>query len=300
MAKIYALGGNQQWLDGGAMFGNAPKTLWEKWVKPDSHNRIPLACRSLLIQERDCNILCEVGIGAFFEPKLADRYGVKESEHMLIHKLETLGIKDSEIDFVILSHLHFDHAGGLLPSYAERKVSGDRLLFPKAKYVVSQKAWERALYPHPRDQASFIAEVVSLLRDSKRMIVVDGDRMPDSLFEDRLSFFETHGHTPGHMHTKYCDQGVTVVFAGDLIPGLPWIHLPITMGYDRYAELVIDEKKTFLQKAIHEKWLVFFTHDETHAMARIGLDEKGRYIPLMGNIWKEGQVQGNDLSSLRV
>lgn len=295
MAKIYALGGNHQWLDGGAMFGNAPKMLWEKWVKTDAQNRVRLACRSLLIQEGGLNILCEVGIGAFFEPKLALRYGVEEVEHVLIHRLEALGLKDSDIDYVILSHLHFDHAGGLLPSYQERTLSGDRLLFPKARYVVSHKAWDRALHPHPRDQASFVPEMVALLKDSQRLMVIESQHLSAGILGGKLSFFETHGHTPGHMHTKFRGQHGTVVFAGDLIPGIPWVHLPITMGYDRFAELVIDEKKIFLDSARAEEWLVFFTHDETYAMARLIQDDKGRYGPSQGGLWKQDQVQGFEL-----
>jgi glyoxylase-like metal-dependent hydrolase (beta-lactamase superfamily II) len=290
MAKISALNGNSQWLDGGAMFGNAPRSLWEKWLKPDSANRVPLACRSLLIQDEGLNILCEAGIGAFFEPKLAERYGVREKNHVLLQQMKARNLPEDAIDYVILSHLHFDHVGGLLPAYSERIEKGDRLLFPKAQYVVSRVAWERAQRPHSRDQASFIPEVVKLLADSGRLVIIDGPHLPGVL-PGRLEFFETHGHTPGHMHTKYRGLKHTVVFAGDLVPGVPWIHLPITMGYDRYAELVIDEKAQFYQKALAEDWRIFFTHDERYAMAGLCRDEKGRFAPEPHKLWLDDGVQ---------
>src|SRR5215208_6007317 len=114
---LYSIEGNTIKLDGGAMFGNVPKALWNQWIPADENNRIPLACRALLIQEDQKTILLETGIGSFFNPTLRERYGVQESEHVLLNSLKKFGIEDTDIDFVILSHLHFDHAGGLLTAY---------------------------------------------------------------------------------------------------------------------------------------------------------------------------------------
>src|SRR3989338_1116502 len=131
---VTAVEGNRQRLDGGAMFGNAPKALWQRWLVPDADNRIELACRCLLIETHGYKILCETGIGAFFPPKLAERYGIQTpTRHLLLENLEQLGVAEMDIDMVILSHLHFDHAGGLLSPHGEVPV---RLLFPKATYVV--------------------------------------------------------------------------------------------------------------------------------------------------------------------
>lgn len=280
MSKITAVLGNSQKLDGGAMFGNAPRTMWSKWLAPDELGRIPLECRTLLIEHKGKRWLLETGIGAFFEPELALRYGVMDPEnHRLLENLDALNLKETDIDYVILSHLHFDHAGGLLPSYKERATSGDRLLFPRAKYVVSRKALDRAKTPHARDKASFIPELVRLLLDSKRLLVIDGETIPDEDFQD-FRFYFTDGHTPGHMHTLFSAGKQAVFFCGDLIPGTAWIHVPITMGYDRYPELVIDEKKAMLDRAIKENWILFFTHDVNVAFAKIKLDEKGKYLPL--------------------
>ena len=118
--KAWSLLGNSQKLDGGAMFGNAPKAMWEKWVKVDALNRIDLACRALLVENLNGKrVSFETGVGAFFEPKLRERFGIQESQHVLLHELAKIGFTDADIDVVVLSHLHFDHAGGLAPFVAE-------------------------------------------------------------------------------------------------------------------------------------------------------------------------------------
>ncbi|MHB1589111.1 MAG: MBL fold metallo-hydrolase, partial [Metallibacterium scheffleri] len=160
--KLWSLPGNSQKLDGGAMFGNAPRALWSQWLAPDAENRVPLACRCLLVQDLDGRtVLFETGIGAFFEPKLRERYGVQEDRHVLLDELATRGFSERDIDAVVLSHLHFDHAGGLLAAWTDG--AAPRLLFPRARYLVGAAHWQRALKPHPRDRASFIPELPALL-----------------------------------------------------------------------------------------------------------------------------------------
>ncbi len=270
--------GNGQALDGGAMFGNVPRALWSRWETPDTQGRIHLACRTLLIETEKLKILCETGIGAFFEPKLAERYGVQKSDrHELLGNLAALGIKEEDIDYVILSHLHFDHAGGLLPSYHEQKKGKPDLCFPNARYVVGKKAFQRACQPHLRDRASFIPGLTEKLEQSGRLIIVEGDKLPDVL-EEHLSFVFTDGHTPGQMHVLFKNKKEErIFFAGDLIPGKAWVHLPVTMGYDRWPEKLIEEKQGLYKKAEKEKWLIFFTHDKDIACARIRKNEKACY-----------------------
>src|SRR3954466_13182304 len=128
MLKASSVHGNSQRLDGGAMFGNAPRALWSRWAAPDEAGRIALACRALLVEGDGRRILFETGIGAFFAPELRERYGVVESEHVLLESLAGLGVSDRDVDVVVLSHLHFDHAGGLLAPYRSGKKP--ELLFP--------------------------------------------------------------------------------------------------------------------------------------------------------------------------
>jgi glyoxylase-like metal-dependent hydrolase (beta-lactamase superfamily II) len=276
-ARITSIEGNRQLLDGGAMFGNAPRTVWEKWIAPDSLGRIPLACRCLLIEFNGLKILCETGIGAFFEPKLAERFGVQTPErHLLLENLKAAGHPPETIDYVILSHLHFDHAGGLLPTYREIQEGNNSLVFPKAKFIVGAKAWERATHPHSRDKASFIPGLTDKLKNSGRLIVYPKDPLPKEL-SDAVEFVISEGHTPGQMLTLFKGGKEKVFFCGDLIPGRPWVHLPITMGYDRYPELLIDEKAALYQRAVPEHWLLFFTHDSEAAGSRVQASPSGRF-----------------------
>ncbi|MEE2830198.1 MAG: MBL fold metallo-hydrolase [Myxococcota bacterium] len=271
--RLHSLLGNSQRLDGGAMFGNAPRALWSRWFEPDELNRIPLACRCLLVEDDGRRILFETGIGSFFEPRLRQRYGVVESKHVLLDSLASMGLSHEDIDAVVLSHLHFDHAGGLLTAWSEGEPP--ELLFPNATYLVGLEAWERASSPHFRDRASFVPELNQLLDASGRLEKVSG-AVSEFLGPD-YRFHRSHGHTPGLLLAEIAMPAGPVVFAADLIPGSPWVHLPITMGYDRFPELLIDEKEALLEGLIEREGRLFFTHDPAVAMARVARDERGRF-----------------------
>jgi len=284
VSLLSSVPGNRQRLDGGAMFGNAPRALWAKLCPPDDENRISLSCRALLVERGDQRILLETGIGVFFAPNLRQRFGVFEDEHVLLASLAKLGLSDSDITHVVLSHLHFDHAGGLLAPFEAGKPL--RLLFPRARFVVSEAALQRAMQPHARDRASFIPELPGLLRDSGRLHVIAGGASQDPSLPG-LRFHYSDGHTPGLMLTEVLSSdgddaadgaARSVTFLGDLVPGSAWVHLPMTMGYDRYPELLIDEKTALLGSLLQRRGRLFFTHDLDVAMADLEQRPDGRFV----------------------
>ena len=242
MRTLTTLLGNSQKLDGGAMFGNAPRALWSRWMQPDAENRIDLGCRALLVRDGERNVLVETGIGAFF-PLLVSLVGLL-------------------------------WAGGLLAAWEEGQPA--RLLFPNAHFVSGRRHWQRARQPHPRDRASFVPELLDLLQASGRLELLDDGERSAHLGEGwRFHFSE--GHTPGQMLPEIAMPDGPVVFSGDLIPGAPWVHLPLTMGYDRFPEGLIEEKERLLDSLIARNGRLVFTHDPCVAMGRVRRDEQERY-----------------------
>ncbi len=255
------------------MFGNAPRAMWEKWIAPDEHNRIPLACRCLLVRDDDKTILIETGIGAFFEPALRDRFGVVEDRHVLLESLASVGVEPEAVDVVVLSHLHFDHAGGVLT--AHQPGVAPQLAFPRATYVVGAEAWQRAVSPHARDRASFIPGLTNMLAATGRLELAASEHA--AALGLGFRFHRSSGHTPGLLLTEVEMPDGPVLFAADLIPGRAWVHLPITMGYDRYPELLIDEKNSLLSDLLARQGRLFFTHDPEIALATLARDARGRF-----------------------
>ena len=269
--------GNSMRLDGGSMFGNAPKALWQKWIPADERNMIDIVSNCLLVKIGNRNILFETGCGAYLSPDMKARFAVKEEKHMLLQALAEQGLGDSDISHVVLSHLHFDHAGGLLSAWEPDRESD--LLFPNAFFVVGDDNFKRAQSPHHRDRASFIPGLAEKLEATGRLMLKrGGDRL--AVGPLTIEFIQSQGHTPGMLVSWIQAPGGTIVYTADLIPGLPWVNLPITMGYDRFAEGLVDEKKLMLDRAVAEDALLVFPHDAAYVAARIERDPvKKRVMP---------------------
>jgi glyoxylase-like metal-dependent hydrolase (beta-lactamase superfamily II) len=294
--KLFVVKGNTQKLDGGAMFGNAPKEMWQKWYTPDSMNRIHLACNCLLAdfstEKNKKIVLFEAGVGAFFDPKMKLRFGIQEEEHVLLQNLAQLGYSPNDVTHVVLSHLHFDHAGGILSSYETIQKSTE-LVFKNAIFLVSKQNFDRAVQPHSRDKASFIPELNTLLKNSGKLELVENE---NHSLSGAVEFLFSHGHTPGlmmseiHISKKIAlesfalsangmnnlPENIPIIFSSDLIPGAAWINPALTMGYDRYPELVVDEKKALLKTLQERNGALFFTHDLKQNFGFIQLDESGK------------------------
>ena len=264
-------------LDGGAMFGNAPKALWSRWMPADDRNMIHIGSRALLIETRSHRLLFETGAGAYLSPEMKQRFQIGENRHVLLDSLAEKGLGHEDITHVILSHLHFDHAGGLLEAW--QKDRDPDLLFPNARFYVGKENAERSRRPHLRDRASFIPGLVERLDATGRLTLIrDKDHL--DLDEVRVEFMESRGHTPGMILSWIRTPDHHLLFAGDAAPGAAYVHLPITMGYDRFPEDLINEKKFFFDRVRELDAWVFYTHDPVYAASRLNYDEtRNRYLP---------------------
>lgn len=252
-------------MDAGSMFGHVPKALWQQWIDTDDQNRARISCRSILFRVDKKLILFEAGVGAFFSPKMRERYGIEENEHILVQELNEHGINPNDITDIILSHLHFDHVGGLLSPYEDLKSA--ELVFKNANFWAARRAFERAKVPHTRDKASFIEELPALLEKSGRLKLMEGSGIFP--FSQLFSYRESQGHTPGLLMLKVATPRGPLFLPSDLIPGIRWIPLPITTSFDRYPELAIDEKKELLEEIFEEKGTLFLTHDPDFPFAHV-------------------------------
>ena len=253
-------------LDGGAMFGVVPKTLWQRTNPADGSNRITLGARCLLLQDDNKNILIDTGVGSNWEEKFQNIYAVDQTENTLIGSLDKKGIKPVEITDVIITHLHFDHTGGSTILKDSKIVP----TFPNAKYHIQKKHFEWAKNPSFKDRASFITDRFIPLMDEGVLNLHDGTE-----FNEAISFEVLNGHTFSMQLVKISDTSKTLLYCADLIPTSSHIPIPYVMGYDLQHMVTIDEKMRILPKAVEEEWILLFEHDPQIAAATIAIGEKG-------------------------
>jgi glyoxylase-like metal-dependent hydrolase (beta-lactamase superfamily II) len=274
--KIHALEGGIQRLDGGAMFGVVPKTLWSRRAPADEKNRITLGMRCLLVEHDDGLVLIETGLGNKESQKFLEIYGIENhglnGRTTLEHSLGLAGYRPQDVKTVIDSHLHFDHAGGntfIAPDDAERRV---QLTFPNAEYVMHRGEYEWATHTNERTAASYFPHNFEPVVAAGKVRFVEGSA-PSIL--PGISGLVTPGHTPNHMAIIIESDGERLVYPADLIPTAAHLPLPWIMGYDVEPLRTLETKRAFYARGINENWRLAFVHDPTIVAARLVMGEKG-------------------------
>ena len=269
--RVHAIQAGGQRLDGGAMFGVVPKTLWERRIAPDERNRIQLGMRCLLIEHEIGPVLIDTGAGNKENDKFYDIYGIENrgapGPTRLEDGLRELGFGVEDIVLVINSHLHFDHAGGNLTRDADGSI---RPTFPNARYVVQAGEYHYATHTNERTAGSYFPHNFVPLQESGRFDFVDGER--DIIAGIRA--IPTPGHTPHHHGLLIESNGERAFYIADLVPTSAHLPLPWIMGYDVEPLVTLETKRRILKRAVDEDWLVVFEHDASTAWSKIQHDGK--------------------------
>lgn len=272
---VHALQAGGQRLDGGAMFGVVPKPLWERRLAADERNRIQLGMRCLLIEHPDALVLLDSGAGNKESAKFYDIYGIDrpldlEQPTLLERALAEAGFTVDDVDVVISSHLHFDHAGGNTRLHADGSITPT---FPAARYVIRRGEWEWAHQLNERTAASYFAHNYDPLREAGLLELVDDDRelLPG------IALRRTPGHTPHHQGILITSGRERMFYLADLCPTTAHVPLPWIMGYDVEPLVTLETKRRLWEEAVDERWTVVFEHDAQTAWGTIGRDEKGGY-----------------------
>lgn len=255
-------------LDGGAMFGVIPKTIWEEVAPPDSKNRVLLALNCLLIRAGGKRILVETGAGDKLKEKLRAIYDFDSPT--LIQGLQDFGVHPEEVDIVVDTHLHFDHCGG------NTRLEKDKVVatFPNARYIVHKGEFEHAKSPNERDRASYMPENYMPIEAAGKLSLIEDDRV----IAPGVELIRVPGHTADMLCVKLSGGGKTAFLFADLIPMTPHLGIPWIMGYDLYPMMTLENKKKWLPVVAKEEWIALFVHDAAIPAAYLR-ERNGRYEP---------------------
>jgi glyoxylase-like metal-dependent hydrolase (beta-lactamase superfamily II) len=277
--ELHAVSDGTFRLDGGAMFGIVPKPLWEKVVTPDDRNRITLALNCLLIRTGQKNVLVDTGMGDKHDAKFIEIYA-EAHETRLLDDLARLGVRPEEIDFVVLSHLHFDHAGG-----ATRRAGGELVpTFPRAAYIVQEGMWAEALAPNPRTKGSYFEDDFVPLKKAGRVRFVTGEEE----VTPGVRVLHTGGHVKHHQVVMAESQGEKAIFWADLLPTSMHVKPSWVMGYDLFPHEAALIKERMVEQAVRERWVSVFEHDPEVALGRIEQEPKGYRVEPIERVRKRG------------
>jgi len=268
--RCHTLEGGVQRLDGGAMFGVVPRTLWQTRIQPDERNRIPLAMRCVLVEHGDGLVLIDTALGNKEDAKFIDIYGVEnqglEGATQLEDALASAGFLPRDIKWVVNTHLHFDHAGGnttMDPDLENDPRRHVRPTFPNATYVVQRGELDFARHTNERTRASYLPHNFEPIAAANRWRLLDGDEEVLPGISVRL----TPGHVPFHQAVLLRDGGETALFVGDLFPTTAHLPLPWIMGYDLEPLRTLESKRAILNEAVDGGWRLIFEHDPRVVMA---------------------------------
>ena len=257
-------------LDGGAMFGVVPKTLWSKTNPADDNNLCPWAMRCLLVEQGNRLVLIDNGIGYKQDAKFFSHYYLHGNDS-LEKSLKSKGFDFSDITDNFLTHLHFDHCGGGV-KYKDRDPNLIEMTFPNAKYWSNEAHWDWAIHPNGREKASFLKENLVPMKESGQLEFFDLAKK--ELFQG-FSYMTADGHTDKQMLPMIQFKGRTIVFVADLLPSVGHIPLPYVMGYDTRPLLTLEEKRLFLEEAAKNNYVLFLEHDPVHECCTVKMTEKG-------------------------